>query len=292
MIELSYGQFYILYVISLAVAAVVGLFVILGPSRIRKSTAIESLKHNWVYLPILAVVPAAMLAENRYSAYLGTPQTERYTEWMYDISGQAVRLIQERFERELLTDFFTLFYVWVFTFIMYFTPLLFLVGNERDLLKRYCVAVLFVYMFLIPFYLFFPVKTPATYDPAGIDALLYDRPYWGRIVTSMDPLDNDFPSGHVALTMTTVLLLSTSERLRRYFLFTAASIVAIVMSVLYLGIHWIPDVFAGFFLAVGGLLFVSHRRAMAWLEARGGAVRRAGQRLVHLALRRPSRGGP
>lgn len=285
MLALSYGQFFTLYVLSLAVAAVAGLFIVLGPSRIRRSTVVASLKHSWVYLPILAIVPAVLLAENRYSAYLGTPQTERYTEWMYDISGQAVRLIQERFERELLTDFFTLVYVWVFTFIMYFTPLLFLVAGERDLLKRYCVAVLFVYVILIPFYLFFPVKTPAYYAPAGLEPLLYDRPLWGRMVTSMDPLDNDFPSGHVALAMVTVLLLSTSERLRRYFIFTAASTMAIVMSVFYLGIHWIPDVFAGFFLAVGAMLFVSHRRAMAWLDARGATVRWAGQRLLRLAMR-------
>lgn len=285
MLTLSYGQFYLLYVVSLIAAAILGLILVLGPSRLRRSTVLASLRHNWVYLPILAIVPAAMLMENRLSAYVNMPQTERYTEWMHEISGQAVRFIQERLEREIVTDFFTLIYVWVFTFIMYFTPLLLLVGNEGPLLKRYCVAVMFVYFFLIPFYLFFPVKTPAYYGPAGVDALLYDRPLWGRVVTSMDPLDNDFPSGHVALTMTTVLLLSTSERLRRYFVFTAASVVAIVMAVLYLGIHWVPDVFAGFFLAVGALLFVSHRRIMAWLDARGAAVRAAGRKL--LGLRAP-----
>ncbi len=66
------------------------------------------------------------------------------------------------------------------------------------------------------------------------------------MITNLDPLNNDFPSGHVSLSVSALLIFATAGiSYKRFSYFLGAAAVAIVFGVLYLGIHWPADVFAG-----------------------------------------------
>ncbi|MCJ7606667.1 MAG: phosphatase PAP2 family protein, partial [Thermoplasmata archaeon] len=144
---------------------------------------------------------------------------------------------------------------------LYFTPILILALDDRRTFRRYSIAMLLNYMVLMPFYLFFPVSVTGFYADSGVTPLLYIDTNWGRVVTSVDPLDNDFPSGHVSLIVTTLLVLVAAGRdYKTYYYFVGLATAAIVFAVLYLGVHWIADVFAGFLLAVGATVLSKNER--------------------------------
>jgi membrane-associated phospholipid phosphatase len=129
--------------------------------------------------------------------------------------------------------------------------------------------LLFNYLVLIPFYLFFPVTVTGFYSESGLTPLLYINTNWGRVVTSVDPLNNDFPSGHVSIILTTLLVLACAGWDRRgYLYFLAASLIGIVFAVLYLGVHWLADVFAGLALAVGATMLAGNAKVQMAVDRR------------------------
>jgi len=61
--------------------------------------------------------------------------------------------------------------------------------------------------------------------------------------------------------VTTLLVLVAAGRdYKTYYYFVGLATAAIVFAVLYLGVHWIADVFAGFLLAVGATVLSKNER--------------------------------
>lgn len=111
-------------------------------------------------------------------------------------------------------------------------------------------AVVIDYLISLPFFLFFPIMERWTNADSGA-MLLSDR-WSSKLIEFFRPvsgLDNCFPSSHVSLTVVMILTCYLfSVRFRTPVL---ALGIAIVLSTLVLGIHWLPDVISG--LAVGCL---------------------------------------
>ncbi len=253
---LTYPVFFAAYAISLVVAIFVGVVVLVGWKDIFIRKALLSLKYNLVYIAILASFPLFVLLQVTVTHLMSIPdQTSRevvYTNWIFSFSGGAIRILQDRLDYRLLTDFFIIAYAWVFAYITYFVPVLLLVKDDRATLRKYAVAMMLNYVVLTPFYFLFPVSVSGSHPESGMTPQLYVSTNWGRMVTSIDPLNNDFPSAHVSLSATTFLVFAyagVGYRKLKYFL--GGATIAIVFAVLYLGIHWPADVFAGFILAVG-----------------------------------------
>lgn len=258
---LSYPLFIALYVLSMAVGLFAGLILFVGWKNLWLKKILGSVRFNLVYVALLIVLPLTTLVENLIRNPMEATNEVVYTNWIFSISGNAIRVLQDRLDYQIVVDFSIIVYVWVFTFILYFTPILLLSLDDRVTIRRYSVAMLFNYLVLIPFYIFFPVTVTGFYAESGLTPLLYINTNWGRVVTSVDPLNNDFPSGHVSIVLTTLLVLMSAGWDRRgYVYFLAASVAGIVFAVLFLGVHWLADVFAGMVLAVGATLLASNEK--------------------------------
>ena len=275
---LSYETFFALYIASMIVGIFIGLLVFVGWKDLFWRKALESARYNALYVALVIGMPLLMLIEHIFRDPGESTREVIYTNWIFSISGNAIRILQDRLDYQLVVDFFILVYVWVFTYIVYFTPLLLLAKDDRATLRRYAIALMFNYVVLLPFYIFFPVSVTGFYADSGVTPLLYINTNWGRMVTSVDPLNNDFPSAHVSLMVTSLLvLIAAGTEYRRFNYVLAAATVGITFSVLYLGVHWIADVFGGFLLAVGAVLFSGSERIQMAFDR---AVRKATKRLL------------
>ena len=144
------------------------------------------------------------------------------------------------------------FYMILYPFTLWFSPLLFLIGNEEKAMRSLSYGLVIIYLCALPFYLFLPVTNVYTY--LGIDFHL------GKVIPGIEKFfyavttkNNCFPSLHVAMAL---LLVKSSSfmRDRRYFYITLISALGVIFSVLYLSIHWITDVIGGisiFLIACG-----------------------------------------
>jgi membrane-associated phospholipid phosphatase len=250
---ISYPVFFAIYLVTIVIGMIVALLITVGWKDMWLKKTLASAKYNIVYLMILAGFPLLIQALDilEIRRLADSPNEVVYTNWIFQLSGEAIKIVQERLNYILLQDFFIVIYVWVFTFITYFCPMLLLVRDDRATLRRYSVAMLLNYSVLLPFYIFFPVAVSGSTAGTGMQPSLYLSTNWGKMVTSVDPLNNNFPSGHVSLMVATFLVFYLAgTAYRRYYFFLGASTLAIVFAVLYLGIHWPPDVFAGFAVGV------------------------------------------
>jgi len=115
------------------------------------------------------------------------------------------------------------------------------------------LAVAIDYLISLPFFLFFPV--PERWSSPDTEAMLLSDKVSDRLIELVRPmsgLDNCFPSFHVSLT---VLVVAACFMFRVPMRMTAAAFGAtIVLSTFVLGVHWLPDMLAGFALGIASLL--------------------------------------
>jgi len=255
-----------------------GLLLFVGWKRLSRETIIASARRNIAYVIVLVLLPLVTLVENILRNPDETTKEVVYTNWIFTFSGDAIRVLQDRLDYQLLADLSIVIYVWVFSFVVYFTPVLLISLNESPIIRRYSVAMIINYVVLIPFYLFFPVTVTGFYADSGVTPLLYINTNWGRMVTSVDPLNNDFPSGHVSMVLTTLLVLvSCGWRRGAFIYFLCAAVAGVTFSVLYLGVHWPADVFAGIALAIFATVLSKNERLQGAVDR---LMRRASSRIV------------
>jgi len=263
----SYPTFIVLYAASMLVGVVLGMLVTVGWKDLDWRKALKSARFNALYLILVVGLPVIAIVENLIRNPDEATKEIVYTNWIFGMGGDAVRLLQDRLDYQVVADLSIVIYVWVFSYIVYFTPMLILAKDDRATFRRYAIAIMFNFAVLLPFYVFFPVTVTGFYADSGVTPLLYIDSNWGRMVTGVDPLNNDFPSGHVSLVLTPLLVLGTArEDYRVYYRFLIVALVGIVFVVLYLGVHWLADVFGGFALGIGAYLISGSERVQMTID--------------------------
>lgn len=168
-----------------------------------------------------------------------------YTYVMYFIEGNIVGKIQNLFKNKFITIFLT--YIYIFTFpIQFFTAIIIFIHKKLyKVLISTTVALGLNYLFVVPFYIFFPVNEVWYYNSKNVEFLaLYAYPYFSMEYRNMSSIDNCFPSFHTSMAVTMVILAYYSKIKSLYYLTLIFSILTII-STIYLGFHWVTDVAAG-----------------------------------------------
>lgn len=193
------------------------------------------------------------LWQTEYELLPHPQRPEDFTAIFHQIEGALPATIQSIFE------FWPLTFILSFAYLIVFPGLLFANAHAFDRLddgyrvRLTAYVYLLNYLLCLPFYLFFPVHEPWEHGPAGVRPLMdHIHPWLIDIVRPMSGIDNCFPSYHVSLTVSLVLI-ARGSGLPRYARAATISGVFIIFSTVYLGFHWLTDLVGG--LVAGTFVF-------------------------------------
>ena len=148
-----------------------------------------------------------------------------------------------------LIHFFVIIYIFVYIFSLWFAPLYFILADKKQSLKTLAYGLLIIYMIALPFYLFLPVTNVYTYynNPSAFETVLSSIDNFFYTTTTTN---NCLPSLHTAMTILIAYCFSlTGNKKLKYFGIIIA--ITVIISVVYLSIHWFIDVFIGIILSIG-----------------------------------------
>lgn len=164
------------------------------------------------------------------------------TATLYALEGDLVELFQPVIH-PVATQLFIAVYVVVYAILLLFTY----VGLKREGRGRhvdYATTYTVVILAATPVFYLVPVGVTGYYLD-GVDPLLYETEGGiGAYMTTVDTLRKALPSLHAGLATTASLYAPDGYRLLSW---TATALV--LLSTLYLGIHWLIDLAAGVALA-------------------------------------------
>lgn len=186
-----------------------------------------------------------------------------------------------------LTAYFSFAYIYGYAFILVFPFLAYFALQDPRPLRRTIVAYGVNYVVGVGFYIVFIAYGPRNFIVESAEGLLYTHySQYQFVTTAVNDQTNVFPSLHASMAVTAALLAwSTRDEYPLWVPISWTLAVSVVVSTMYLGIHWAADVIAGF--------------ALAWVSVRIGrrledtppAFDRLGRRVrrVVAAIRVPSR---
>ncbi|WP_122090301.1 phosphatase PAP2 family protein [Halalkalicoccus subterraneus] len=196
-------------------------------------------------IAVLIVNSLTRRAAQQLSWLFGFQITDR----IYRLEGDFVAWIQT-FQTAELTIYFSAIYVYGYVFLLVFPLLAYLALSEQRPLHEITIAYTANYAIGLVCYLLFVAYGPRNLDVA--QQLMYNVYPSSRLLTSaVNTNTNVFPSLHTSLSMTVLLFAwRTRDAYPRWLAIAAVVAVSIVLSTMYLGIHWLTDVTAGTGLAV------------------------------------------
>jgi membrane-associated phospholipid phosphatase len=142
--------------------------------------------------------------------------------------------------------------VYGYSFLLVFPLLAGLWLSETTHLRRTVLAYTVNDAVGLLCYLVFVAYGPRNYMPDLVQPLLYDAiPRFQLLTSEVNANTNVFPSLHTSLSVTVILFAwRTRDPYPRWLAIAAVIGVSVVISTMYLGIHWGTDVVAGTVLAV------------------------------------------
>ena len=158
--------------------------------------------------------------------------------------------------------FFVFIYIILYPFTLWYTPLYSIITNQKYALNTLAFSLFFLYLFALPFYLFFPITNVYTYYdlPSALNTVIPEIETFFYATTTQN---NCFPSLHTAMSIiiARTIFLTENKRFQYLGLFV---MVTVIMSVLYLSIHWIVDVIGGIIVSL--LAIYLSERTIKWMN--------------------------
>jgi len=199
-------------------------------------------KYRFYLLLISVIVALHLLEVNLVDGYTTSLVGRDFASLFESLEGNTVFWFSLHWSPVLLL-FFVIIYLVVYSFTLWFSPLLFVVSGEKNALRSLAYGLVVIYILALPFYLFFPVTNVYTHYNLS-SALNNVIPSVENFFYATTTHNNCFPSLHVAM----ALLIAKSSSLtsnKRYRFFTLFCAILVIASVIYLSIHWLIDVLGG-----------------------------------------------
>lgn len=189
------------------------------------------------------------------------------TDTLVALEGGFVGQLQALFPAEAVW-YFSFVYVFGFAFLLIFPIIAYLLLPTQRYLKELLVAYIINYSAGTVFYTLFIAYGPRRALPDVVAQPMFEQfPEIMTLTAAINTSSNVFPSLHASLAITVMLLAwRTREQYPRWLWVCAVFVVSIVISTMYLGIHWLIDVLAGVVLAFASVYLA--RRFVTWAESK------------------------
>lgn len=171
-----------------------------------------------------------------------------------------------------LTAYFSFIYIYGYVLLLVFPLVAYFLLDRPHPLRRTIVAYAANYVIGVACYIVFIAYGPRNYEIG--EGLLYTTyAEYSFLTTTINANVNVFPSLHTSLAVTVALLAwSTREEYPLWVPVAALIAGSVVVSTMYLGIHWAADVVAGILLAYAsvriGRRYEEHRPDVNWVRRR------------------------
>ncbi len=233
-----------------SVACVIGAVTIVGRARLRTcytelGTRLREAGPYLVALGVLLAINSALRdSTEEFSLFVGW----NITGWIETIEGDFVVFVQS-FQTELLTTYFSYIYVHGYVFLLGFPLVAYVALENQRRFRELVVAYGLNYMLGTVLYVAFIAFGPR--NVGLVDGLLYTTfPQFQFLTSEINNPTNVFPSLHTSLSVTAAIFAyKTREVYPAWLPLAVVLAVSVVISTMYLGIHWAIDVVAGIALA-------------------------------------------
>ena len=239
-----------------AMLAVAGLAVI-GPARLR--AARNGVRARlWDARRAGAVLAAVLVASAIGRSSLQTVSELfglQATALIYGLEGGFVAWVQATFAAPALTTYFSWVYVYGYAFLLAFPVIAYLALPRTTTLRRLLVAYALNYGIGLTLYTIVFAHGPRNVMPDMVTPLLFtNQPDVILLASEVNEASNVFPSLHTSLSVTVgTFAVLTREEYPRWTAVAVPLALSVVVATMYLGIHWLTDVVAGFALAFGSV---------------------------------------
>lgn len=212
-------------------------------------------KHFPYILIISVVVIVHMLEVNIIDPIVTEWVGYDYANTIQALEGDTVIWFSQHWTPVLLY-FFVIMYIAIYPFTLWFAPTYFLILDQKKSMKTLAYGLLLIYVVALPFYLFMPITN--VYKFYNIESALETViPTVENFFYSTTTQNNCLPSLHTAM----AILIAESVRLtgnKKFTYFAYFSAVCVIISVIYLSIHWVMDVLFGGILSIIVILILRH----------------------------------
>lgn len=174
----------------------------------------------------------------------------RITPLIVRIEGYSVARLQHFFGGEAAW-FFSFVYVYGYVFLLVFPLLAYFLLDRLDTFKSLTIAYAANYLIGFVCYVLFVAFGPRNTIPELVGEPLYTTyPHLQLLTSQVNEYTNVFPSLHSSLSATVMYFAwRTREVYPRWTVIAWIVGTSVIIATMYLGIHWIVDVIAGFGLA-------------------------------------------
>ena len=262
-----------------SVLIVVGVVTIVGLDRVWefRREAPDRLLYLFPYILLLAGVLTVNSILRSVGPTLSWLINWQITNEITALEGEFVAALQS-YANPAATVYFSYTYIYGYIFLLSFPVIAYLVMRDDRPVREAILAYALNYIIGVACYILFIAYGPRNVMPDIVDQLLYLHwPESNLLTTEVNSNVNVFPSLHTSLAVTVMLLAyRTREEYPVWLPISAALALSVVISTMYLGIHWLTDVVAGTGLAVASVGMA------AWLtnpENQHGRIGRLGRRL-------------